>query len=686
MEPLEIVGAAAAIAQLLKLTIDIGNQARKLVQSSINAPKELAELNAKIDRLSLLLHHANELNKDLADANASDLIPEAHSSLLYSCLGVSLAALERARMLHGDGGPSSAPHRLRWAAIDKRKTQKVLKDVKESEAALDIVLNILGVRLASFNRASIAAVQLGQETIRKDITSAIQELALCFQAQSGFLETKVVEASTTAFDAVERVRQEQQTASAMFNEVMTRVLDSQERAEARITKTQTRVALELSSLKAACQQVPSQTPPSLTFRDETMEPSRSQSPTSTTPLSPGPSTNTPDDIFAQARARTEEWRWKQPLARQNWLFKPKAKFKGSNDLERRLKGSPSVIPEKNILKARGHFKARVNILAQEIICLEIKAQHFTQAWLGMPSLFSWVPIINIRPHRRPMFQACARSDLPVTKRLLETGEASIHGVDQNESGLLEHVLANWKSLTLTTEFLQFPLGQSFNQNALRGDRVLPAMLKAFANSLQDALPTFLFRGAQLGNSEAVRALLSRNANTILEGYASAGAWQTSWTSDPRHNATRYRDAINLIKLEGVLFHLLWHYLNPHAKFVLDTSWGYFALKGPDSGEEQPFEHATLFYETISTEEGRRQLARFPLARLLVNALQLAGYRAEMDDDGDDEDGDQYFDAREYQPEEGVDDGLVADCPICQDPEKCGLGHVFAEAERGRDGV
>lgn len=212
------------------------------------------------------------------------------------------------------------------------------------------------------------------------------------------------------------------------------------------------------------------------------------------------------------------------------------------------------------------------------------------------------------------------------------------------------------------------------------------MLKAFANSLQDALPTFLFRGAQLGNSEAVRALLSRNANTILEGYASAGAWQTSWTSDPRHNATRYRDAINLVKLEGVLFHLLWHYLNPHAKFVLDTSWGYFALKGPDSGEAQPFEHATLFYETISTEEGRRQLVRFPLARLLVNALQLAGYRAEMDDDGDDEDGDQYFDAREYQPEEGVDDGLVANCPICQDLEKCGSGHVFAEAERGRDVV
>ncbi|KAL2693680.1 hypothetical protein Neosp_000241 [[Neocosmospora] mangrovei] len=108
----------------------------------------------------------------------------------------------------------------------------------------------------------------------------------------------------------------------------------------------------------------------------------------------------------------------------------------------------------------------------------------------------------------------------------------------------------------------------------------------------------------------------------------------------------------------------------------------------DADEEQPFKHTTLFYETISTEEGRRQLCRFPFVRLLVNALQLAGYRADMDDEADVwydvDDGDRYFDAREYQPEEGVDDGLVANCPICQDPEKYGLGHIFAEAERARE--
>jgi len=49
----------------------------------------------------------------------------------------------------------------------------------------------------------------------------------------------------------------------------------------------------------------------------------------------------------------------------------------------------------------------------------------------------------------------------------------------------------------------------------------------------------------------------------------------------------------------------------------------------------------------------------------------------MDDDGDiwfdDEDGDRYIDAWEYQA--GSDDELVANCPICRDPDKYGLRYI-----------
>ncbi|KAK4183377.1 hypothetical protein QBC35DRAFT_518260 [Podospora australis] len=111
----------------------------------------------------------------------------------------------------------------------------------------------------------------------------------------------------------------------------------------------------------------------------------------------------------------------------------------------------------------------------------------------------------------------------------------------------------------------------------------------------------------------------------------------------------------------------------------------------ESSEREERRHrtevTTLFYDVISTPEGRRYMSRFPYVMLLTNALFLAGYRAEMDDEGDvwydDEDGDRYCDAREFQPPEDEDDGLVPNCPMCQDPYKYGLGHIVEEAEQGK---
>lgn len=106
----------------------------------------------------------------------------------------------------------------------------------------------------------------------------------------------------------------------------------------------------------------------------------------------------------------------------------------------------------------------------------------------------------------------------------------------------------------------------------------------------------------------------------------------------------------------------------------------------DGRDGIPFENTSMFRQTIATEEGRRHLSTFPLVRALCNALQLAGYRAEMDDGGEIwfeiDDGDPYYDAREYQPGPDEDDSAVANCPICQDPEKYGLGYILRRAKAG----
>lgn len=106
----------------------------------------------------------------------------------------------------------------------------------------------------------------------------------------------------------------------------------------------------------------------------------------------------------------------------------------------------------------------------------------------------------------------------------------------------------------------------------------------------------------------------------------------------------------------------------------------------DGREDIPFDDTTLFYSTISTEDGRNQLSKQPMARALCNALQLAGYRADMDDDGDiwfeNDNGDRYYDAREHQPGPNEDDGVVANCPICKNPDKYGLGYILRRAKAG----
>ncbi|RYP74523.1 hypothetical protein DL771_002997 [Monosporascus sp. 5C6A] len=95
----------------------------------------------------------------------------------------------------------------------------------------------------------------------------------------------------------------------------------------------------------------------------------------------------------------------------------------------------------------------------------------------------------------------------------------------------------------------------------------------------------------------------------------------------------------------------------------------------------------LFFHTISTAEGRREMSTFPLVRTLCNALQNAGYRAEMDSEGDiwydEDDGDVYYDAREEQLAIENDDGPIIDCAICRSPERYGLGHIVQEAAFGR---
>lgn len=149
MEPFAVIGATAALAQLIELCIKSGNQAHRLVKSFINAPKELAQLSKKLDHLRLLLQHVQDLHKDLADAQAEYLLPDAHKDLIHGCLQVNVVALENLQALQNAQNPttnsSNVKNSLRWAAIDKRKSHAIIEELKASETSLDVILSLLSV-------------------------------------------------------------------------------------------------------------------------------------------------------------------------------------------------------------------------------------------------------------------------------------------------------------------------------------------------------------------------------------------------------------------------------------------------------------------------------------------------------------------------------------------------------------
>lgn len=74
---------------------------------------------------------------------------------------------------------------------------------------------------------------------------------------------------------------------------------------------------------------------------------------------------------------------------------------------------------------------------------------------------------------------------------------------------------------------------------------------------------------------------------------------------------------------------------------------------PEPSFRSPELHA-LWESITSDEEGRRHLSRYPMVKALCCALQLSGYRAEMDSDGDIwyeiDDGDPYYDCVDRPPE------------------------------------
>ncbi|KAI6090777.1 hypothetical protein F4821DRAFT_227843 [Hypoxylon rubiginosum] len=191
---MEAIGATAAIADLLGLSIKASKAAKSLVQSIIHAPEELVELIAKLDRLHSRIRLLQNLSEVLSVSDSTILFPHEYNTLFSVGLQLNFETLEKIKSLWDPptGTERHVRKRLRWAALDKKKAAHILQNIKEAESELGFMLNIIETRLASMNQTSLATLATTQAALRltfeksvEDIKTVIREEVACLHSSKG---------------------------------------------------------------------------------------------------------------------------------------------------------------------------------------------------------------------------------------------------------------------------------------------------------------------------------------------------------------------------------------------------------------------------------------------------------------------------------------------------------------------
>ncbi|KAF4411491.1 hypothetical protein CFRS1_v006462 [Colletotrichum fructicola] len=169
---MEALGAAAAIAQFVKLSFEASELARSVVSSFRHAPAEILELETKLQRLHCLLTQVASMCDELPEAQTRlPLLPNHHIGVLSMGMQSILDSLMRLKsvVIVPVGGSYSVGDRLRWATLDKKKARNLLQEAQMANDELSIMLQILTTRLSFLNQDSLAALNIGQSFIIRSL-------------------------------------------------------------------------------------------------------------------------------------------------------------------------------------------------------------------------------------------------------------------------------------------------------------------------------------------------------------------------------------------------------------------------------------------------------------------------------------------------------------------------------------
>ncbi|KAI1350763.1 hypothetical protein F5Y01DRAFT_284810 [Xylaria sp. FL0043] len=520
---MEAVGTAAALTELLSLSIKVSKAAKGLVESFINAPEELIQLVAKLGHLQSRIEQLHGLSEDLSAANLAVLLtPELHT-VLSAGLQTNFHALQTVESLCNarSGKPQTVGTRWRWAMFDKKKAARILEKIAKAESELSVMLAILGVRLTSLNQISLGALNASHAVLHAGLRESTESVKEWIH-----LEIKELIGSGPVKSA--------RTTTIASNDGLQRLANG-------VDMRSLSLEIDANRSKPLEKKIPD------------MEEEE-------------------DDDRADPSVRLLEHYMRKSRNHRAIAFGSLHQLCTTN--RPAVGASLTAQSKRNRQKLRAVLEFGFNLFCQHILQFELTVQQVARGWVSMPRLNCSMTIFNVRPTDAPIFQACRDRNIGKVRYLLESGEASVHDADDEIGGLLEHAMhgghehwsyaSNRRELYQIQQLVEHLLDQGCDPNAFYGplhENRLPAMLFAFHRGYSSSLSAMLSRGADISNFDWILAGFLQNVNAGFQwkvkilrsmGYSD---WKSESRLGVRLSDTILHGACGAADLQELLFAL-----------------------------------------------------------------------------------------------------------------------------------
>ncbi|KEY69063.1 hypothetical protein S7711_10698 [Stachybotrys chartarum IBT 7711] len=426
MDPVTVLGAVAATSQLVTQTSNLSSLAADTYHSFRNAPRDLDQLRKKVELLKSKVLQIEKFGDGLHGTDMEALFPQDHRFWYSNALAESVKSLNKLRSLRDSSRSGTARGKLAWAALDKRKADRIMVDLAETGEALDQALQIFSVRLGTLNHTSLGAFKVGQDAIHANgvqLQSSIHEL----QRVQTLTLSKMEEGNRSYTDLLrteQAERAEDRKAIQAMREEMLQMIGIW-----KASQFSSESALPLPPCR-------DETPP--TYQQSIKKMHEVERAASHSRISH-------HSVASPKKKTSLQWSWDQAASRFEWgmgeypiMFTPlPLDRKGGESDERPMGLVATKIQFKR--KARGRrmdvmIRTSLRVVGKAILQAEVRVRYVASAWVNMPWINTSISIINIRSADDPIFEAIREQDLEEVKRLIDYGEASINDVS-DEGGL-----------------------------------------------------------------------------------------------------------------------------------------------------------------------------------------------------------------------------------------------------------